>query len=190
MTDKPSYLGLLNAISLAETRAHAYFEAWIAVTPNPDVRRVLQTVSYREGEHGLAFAKRINELGYELIPKDDPHQEQAMERASSDLPDVEKFRRSGLADIDLSVFDTVFSDHTIDIQTGALLGRYVAEEFDSVRRLRACYEALAAAETVRPDDRVDALAAQVDELCRSVEELQCAIGASPNGSQEQKRARR
>ena len=29
MTEKPSYLGLLNAISLAESRAHRYLTAWI-----------------------------------------------------------------------------------------------------------------------------------------------------------------
>ena len=28
MADKPTYLGLLNAIALAETRAHAYLTAW------------------------------------------------------------------------------------------------------------------------------------------------------------------
>ena|SRR5579864_3194052 len=211
MPDKPTYLGLLNAISLAETRAHAYFDAWIAVTPNPDVRRLLQTVSRREGEHGMAFAKRIDELGYELVEKDDPRHKDAMRVASSDLPDVEKFRRLGLADFQLSFFDNVFSDHTIDIQTGALLGRYIAEEFDSIRRLRDCYEALASDEPARP---TDTLAGQVEELCRIVEDLRdtvavqgavldelrqpsgegqrkapAAHGAPANGKHEAKRAR-
>jgi hypothetical protein len=36
----------------------------------------------------------------------------------------------------------MFEDTTIDIQTGALLGRYIAEERDSGRRLRACHQAL------------------------------------------------
>ena len=36
----------------------------------------------------------------------------------------------------------MFADKTIDIQTGALLGRYIAEERDSGRMLRACYEQL------------------------------------------------
>ena len=34
------------------------------------------------------------------------------------------------------IFDKFFSDHSIDIQTGELLGRYIAEERDSGRRLR------------------------------------------------------
>ena len=41
MSDKPSYLGLLNAVSLAETRAHCYLTEWAAVTTDPEVRRVL-----------------------------------------------------------------------------------------------------------------------------------------------------
>ena len=217
MPDEPTYLGLLNAISLAESRAHAYFDAWIAVTPNPDVRKVLQTVSCREGEHGLAFAKRIDELGYELVPKDDPRHEEAMRVAASDLPDVEKFRRLGLADFQLTYFDNVFSDHSIDIQTGALLGRYIAEEFDSLRRLHECYELLAGEEGPSTGARPkDGLVAQVEELCRAVEELRDTVavqggvldelrqvvgeaqrkppasqsGAAANGKHEAKRARR
>ena len=214
MPDKPTYLGLLNAISLAETRAHAYFDAWIAVTPNPDVRRLLQTVSCREAEHGMAFAKRIDELGYELVEKDDPRHEDAMRVASSDLPDVEKFRRLGLADLKLTFFDNVFGDHTIDIQTGALLGRYIAEEFDSTRRLHECYAALAGNEPPQPTGTLAGLAGQVEELCRIVEDLRdtvavqgavldelrqpsgqgqrklpAADGAAANGKHEAKRAR-
>jgi hypothetical protein len=184
VSDKPSYLGLLNGIALAESRAHRYLEAWIAVTPNPDVKAVLQTVSYREGEHGLAFAKRINELGYQLREKDDPAGAKAMEIAGSDLPDVEKFRKLGLDRLEqdvLGLFDNVFADHSIDIQTGALLGRYIAEEYDTGRRLRACYEALAAGEGGRPapagDDRIAALAGQVDALCRAVEDLRQVVGS-------------
>ena len=45
MSEKPSYLGLLNAISLAETRACEYLMEWIDVTPSPEVRRVLVTVA-------------------------------------------------------------------------------------------------------------------------------------------------
>ena len=37
MSDKPSYLGLLNGISLAESRAHCYLGAWIETSRNPDV---------------------------------------------------------------------------------------------------------------------------------------------------------
>ena len=40
----------------------------------------------------------------------------------------------------------MFNDHSIDIQTGALLGRYIAEERDSGRMFQDCYSQLCAAE--------------------------------------------
>src|SRR5215472_33863 len=49
MSDKPSYLGLLNAVALAESSAHCYLREWAGVTDNPDVRQVLVTVAAREG---------------------------------------------------------------------------------------------------------------------------------------------
>ena len=187
MADTPTYLGLLNAIALAESRAHCYFEAWVAVTPNPAVKEVLQTVSWREGEHGMAFAKRINELGYQLREKDDPRSDKAMVVASSDMRDVEKFRELRLHRIGeevLGFFDNVFADHTIDVQTGMLLGRYIAEEHDSARLLRQCYEALVAGEDSGDDDRseavderLDLLTGQVESLCRAVDELRQIVGA-------------
>ena len=173
MPDKPSYLGLLNAVSLAETAAHEYLEAWIEVTPNDDVRGVLQTVSAREGEHGKAFAKRINELGFTLRPKDDPDQAKRMAIASSKKrTDLEKMERFGLDRLDTGdepdVFDGFFRDHSIDIRTGELLGRYIAEERDSARLLRSCYERLkvaAGGSSVEPsDDRLAELERKVDEL--------------------------
>ncbi len=44
VSDKPSYLGLLNAISLGESEAHCYLNAWVEATPSPDVKAVLPTV--------------------------------------------------------------------------------------------------------------------------------------------------
>ena len=137
MGDKPSYLGLLNAISLAESRAHAYLTAWADVTTDPDVRAVLVKVAAREGEHGMSFAKRINELGFELEERDDPNFANQMEIATSDRSDLEKAEALGLlrfctADDEPDVFDNFFRDHSIDIRTGELIGRYIAEERDTI----------------------------------------------------------
>ncbi len=145
MSDKPSYLGLLNAISLAESRAHEYLTAWAGVTKDPEVRAVLVKVAAREGEHGMSFAKRINELGFELQPADDPHFEEQMAIATADCSDLEKAEALGLLrfcteDGEPDVFDNFFRDHSIDIRTGELLGRYIAEERDSARLFRSCYE--------------------------------------------------
>lgn len=143
---KPTYLGLLNAVSLAESRAHRYLTEWAGVTDDPEVRRVLLTVAAREGEHGMSFAKRINELGFELRPKDDGSAEKTLGIVRSDCSDREKMEALGLHKLDTGdepdVFDSFFQDHTIDIRTGELLGRYIAEERDSARLLRGCYEQL------------------------------------------------
>lgn len=144
---KPTYLGLLNAIAVGEARAHRYLGEWIAVCPDPEVRAVLQTVAYREGEHGMSFAKRIDELGYSVRQREDQDLERDLSRAAStELTDLEKFEHFGLGRLEatLSFFDDIFKDHSIDIRTGELLGRYVAEEFDSARRLADCHRQLQA----------------------------------------------
>jgi rubrerythrin len=145
---KPSYLGLLNAIAVAEAEAECYLAAWAEVTPYDDVRQVLRTVALREGEHGKAFAKRICELGYDVMPKSDEGVERRMQiAASTTLSDCDKFEqlKVGQEPVDGNdVFAGMFKDPNIDIQTGALLGRYIAEERDSGRMLRACRETVTA----------------------------------------------
>jgi hypothetical protein len=147
---KPSYLGLLNAVAVAESNAHEYLNAWIAVTPSPEVCAVLSTVAAREGEHGMSFAKRINELGFQVRRKADPEHAKRLEISGSpDCTDLQKMKALGLHRLDSGnqpdIFDKFFSDHSIDIHTGALLGRYIAEERDSARLLRSCYDQLKAA---------------------------------------------
>ena len=149
MSEKPSYLGLLNAISVAESDAGRYLAGWAAVTPSADVRAVINTIALRETEHGMAFAKRIDELGYSVIPKPDPKQAERMAIASSTvLSDKEKFEALGLGrrpqNGERDIFDGFFENKDIDPVTGGLLGRYVAEERDSGRKFADCYELLCA----------------------------------------------
>jgi hypothetical protein len=126
MPEKPSYLGLLNAIAVAESRAHEYLQAWIAVTPSPDVCAVLRTVAAREGEHGMAFAKRLDELGFQVRVKDDDRRGRALEIAGSDCSDLEKMEALGLGRLDTGsepdIFDGFFEDHTINDHVGACPG--------------------------------------------------------------------
>ena len=93
----------------------------------------------------MSFAKRIKELGYNLRPgPDDPKRAERLAVAcSTEIGDYDKMLALGVARIaedaaksGPDVFDTFFSDHSIDVQTGELLGRYIAEERDSGRRLR------------------------------------------------------
>jgi len=206
MSDKPSYLGLLNAVSLAETAAHEYLTAWAAVTPHEGVKATLLAVAAREGEHGMSFAKRINELGYNLRPgPDDPKRAERLAVAcSTEISDYDKMHALGVARIaeeagksGPDVFDTFFSDHSIDIQTGELLGRYIAEERDSGRRLRACYLAVKAdhdaeastGKSRKRDKDVRRLEDKIDALCTAVEQLQRSVApAAKNGRTRSKTA--
>ena len=144
MATKPSYLGLLNAIAVAEAAAHEYLTAWAARHAERRRRaRCCSTVAAREGEHGMSFAKRINELGYEVRRKDDAGREKAARDRGvrPSAPTSRRWRRSELGKLDTGdepdIFDGFFKDHSIDIRTGELLGRYIAEERDTGRLLRA-----------------------------------------------------
>jgi rubrerythrin len=200
MSDKPSYLGLLNAVALAEGNAHCYLTEWAGVTKDQDVRKILLTVAAREGEHAASFTKRINELGYELRQKPDESLDEKLDIVRSDCSDLEKMEALGLQRLDSSdgpdLFDDFFKDHTIDIRTGELLGRYIAEERDTGRLLRGCYGCLrdaadaeaaqAASNGAGKQDakaaramakQITALDAKVDTLCRSIEELRQVVCA-------------
>ena len=170
MSDKPSYLGLLNAIAVGEGRAHTYLRAWAETTDDPEVRRVIETVAIREGEHALAFEKRICELGYSLRRSEDENLEKNLAVVTSDLSDLEKFEELGLGGAGegdrADPFAKMFEDTTIDVQTGELLGRYVAEERDSGRLFRSCYEKLRqnAPEVAAAPKRSTALVADLRSL--------------------------
>jgi rubrerythrin len=183
MAEKPSYLKLLNGISCAETRAFEYLSAWADVTTDADVRAVLHTVAAREGEHGMAFAKRINELGFELQPTEDPKFAERMEIARSDRSDLEKAELLGVLEFATApdtpdVFDSFFRDHTIDVRTGELLGRYIAEERDTIRLLQGCRAQLMAnMDSTAEPDRLAALEGKIDAACRAIEDLRQIVCA-------------
>ena len=149
MDSKPTYLGLLNAVAVGELGGEELFKAWAAATPSDDVRGVLETVALREAEHARSFAKRIDELGYSVRPKEDPGLPGRIATAKSKrLSDLQKFEKLGFTyrREGPDIFTRFFDDMTIDIQTGELLGRYLSEERDTGRRLKACYTSLLAAD--------------------------------------------
>ncbi len=144
---KPSYLGLLNAIAVGEAAAEPLFTTWADKTKDPELAKALRFVGMREGEHGKAFAKRMLELGYEVREPAEPGPNaELMAIAGSRRSDLNKFKALGFGrgQQDTDVFDNMFADKTIDPITGGLLGRYIAEERDSVRRLTEQHERLEA----------------------------------------------
>lgn len=147
MADKPSYIGLLNAIANGERVGHKIFRNWAQVTTCDDIRGTLQTVAIREAEHAWAFEKRLCELGFGLRAKDFPDLKKTLKVVKSNATDLEKFEHLGYGDKSKRKAQDdgllkLLADTTIDPQTGALLGRFICEERDTGRRLKACYQAL------------------------------------------------
>jgi hypothetical protein len=183
MAEKPSYLGLLNGIANAEASAHEYLTAWAEVTPDPETAKVLRIVAVREGEHAMAFSKRINELGFERRPADDPKHEERMGIARSSRSDLDKLEALGILSVcvpegEPDIFDGFFRDHSIDIQTGGLLGRYIAEERDTLRMVSACKVRLEAQQGTSDGataERLTALEEKVDVVLQVVEEIRTVV---------------
>jgi rubrerythrin len=172
-----SYIETLNNISVAEGEAECYLTAWAEVTPNPEVRKLLNVIALREGEHAKAFAKRLCELGSSVVPKDPAEVAEKMAiGADRSLTDREKFDKLGvtpfLQEDGEDPFLPLLADRTIDIQTGELLGRYISEERDSVRMLRGCYGELCDMEDGMSSASVNAgLSAQLGRIEELLEQL-------------------
>ncbi len=184
MSDKPTYLGLLNAIVNGERRGHAFLTAWSELSPDPDIALMLKTVALREAEHAATFEKRMCELGYTLIEKDDDNHEKTMKLICSDVSDLEKFQKLGYdktpnEDGEDQLLQ-LLSDKSIDPQTGALLGRFIAEERDSGRILRAAYqcakERSGSVQSTAGEDKVtlSQICAQLEKLTEAVSDLQAS----------------
>lgn len=139
--EKPAYLGLLNAISLAETAAGGYLEAWADATPDAELAATLRLVAARERSHGEVFCRRIAELGYSLRQKADPRAAERLTKLGdasiSDLDKIPPRAEEGgdpFADIRRRLAEGEF-----DPMTANLMNWYIAEEKDSARRLDAAY---------------------------------------------------
>lgn len=146
-----SYLPLLNSIAVNEAKGERLLQTWADATRDPKLKSTLQFVAIREGEHAMAFTKRMCELGYEV---DEASAYQVFKDfdgllacAASDATDAEKvamLNGNGGGGEARDPFRGFFNDTSIDPETGALLGRYIAEERDSGRRLKAEYDRVCA----------------------------------------------
>jgi hypothetical protein len=138
---KPSYLGLLNAISLGESAAGVYLEAWAKVTPNEDLACTLRLVAARERSHGEVFCRRLAELGYTLRQKPDAGAAARLAKLSDpNLGDLEKVgpQRESQGD-PFGEIRRRMAEGDFDPMTVNLMNWYIAEEKDSARRLDEAY---------------------------------------------------
>ena len=171
MSDTPSYVKVLNAIAVGERRGRALFDAWASATCDADLKRTLATVAIREGEHAAAFTKRLCELGYEVRERPAGDFAERLAKLRSNASDVDKFEAVfgyGRERTDNGL-GSIFADTTIDPATGALLGRFIAEERDSRRRLEAAYAKLKNAPTA--DAGLAQITQRLERLTQTIEEL-------------------
>ena len=178
--DAPTYLPLLNSIAVNEAKGQCLLNAWADSTRDAQLAAVLRFVAIREGEHAMAFEKRMCELGfavdqasaYQFFKKFD-EQLAFLRSGASDAEKVACFRgdasradagRTGTEQKD--PFRNFLADTTMDPLTGALMGRYVCEERDSGRRLKAEYDRVCGA---APRN------AEIEELRACVEALQAEV---------------
>jgi hypothetical protein len=146
-SNKPLYLGLLNAISLAETNAGVYLRAWADATQDDELACTLRLVAARETSHGQLFCRMLGELGYELRQKPDPGgAERIAKYANPKISDLDKIGRAR-TDLDSDPFGEIekrIADGFYDPVTANMLCWYICEERDSAKRLRAAYDCVRA----------------------------------------------
>jgi hypothetical protein len=171
MSDKPTYLGLLNAIAQGEARAYALFSAWAGATPDAELKQLFTMVAIREWEHAAAFTKRLCELGFAVKERPDPGFDARLTMLRSDCSDRDKFEQVfGYPKSDADpALGAIFDDTSIDPASGALLGRFIAEERDTLRRLQAAYEVLI--ENAAAPAELSDIVARLERLTRTVDEL-------------------
>jgi hypothetical protein len=142
---KPAYLGLLNAISLAESRAGVYLTAWAEATGDEELARTLRLVAARETSHGELFKRRLCELGYEVLPKADPASLRRLAKlADPRISDLEKVGEEREETDTFGEIERQLADGAFDPMTCNMLTWYIAEERDSAHRLREAYAAVRA----------------------------------------------
>ena len=146
-TKKPAYLGLINAISLAETNAGIYLRAWADATCDDELACTLRLVAARETSHGQLFCRLLGELGYELRQKPDPEGAARLAKyANPKISDLDKIGRAR-REIDADPFAEIeakLADGFYDPVTANMLSWYICEERDSAKKLRAAYDCVRA----------------------------------------------
>jgi hypothetical protein len=180
--EKPRYLGLLNAISLAEAEAGVYLEAWANATDDTELAETLRLVAARETSHGELFCRRLCELGYTLLPKVDPKAAARLARyANPKISDCEKVGPERAEPGD------TFADIRANIAAGAydamtcnMLQWYINEEGDSGRRLRDAYakvRAKAGMAPAKPNGNGAAAAPDLNGLSPDAQAIMACVSA-------------
>jgi hypothetical protein len=175
--NEPTYLPLLNSIAVNEAKGQILLDAWASTTKDEALAQALRFVAIREGEHAMAFTKRMCELGHAVceekayqVFKDFDGLVACVKSSISDAQKIERLQGRRGNEERKDPFTGFFNDTTIDPQTGELLGRYIAEERDSGRRLKAEYDRVCGM-TMSSNSEMAELKACVAELRQEVAKL-------------------
>jgi len=177
--EKPSYLGLLNAISLAESEAGVYLEAWANATDDAELAETLRLVAARETSHGDLFCRRLCELGYELRAKADPKAAARLTRyANPKISDCEKVgpERAETGDTFADIREGIAAG-VYDPMTCNMLQWYINEEGDSGRRLRDVYAKVRAKAGIAPAAKANGHAAPAAEASADAQAIMACMTA-------------
>ncbi len=126
--EKPPYLGLLNAICLAESSAGVHLRAWADATDDAELACTLRLVAARESSHGEVFCRRLNELGFDVKPKLDPTAEKRLAKlANPKIADIDKLPKRSEGDEEpFADIRGRLDDGAYDPMTANLLTWYIA----------------------------------------------------------------
>ncbi len=140
----PAWLGTLNAVIGAESCGREAFAAWAGLTPDVELREVLEVIAGKEREHAFSFARQVRRLGFEPQPLEIPGMQDFRELlGSQEKSDVEKLAFFCPADRDEPfAIAELPNNPDYDDDTRALMTRFVAEERDTFRLLREELERL------------------------------------------------
>lgn len=180
--ERPAYIKMLGDIAVGEARGAEAFKCWAQTTKHEEFAKSLNIIAIREAEHASAFEKRLCELGYPCEGALGADFVTMMEMFESDASDIEKLECFGAhKPVFDDPFDDVFKDKTIDGQTGALLGRFIAEERSSIAMLQNCYKHLSgsATEATRSNGAAEADmdGVSLSDICEAVTSLTGMVAA-------------
>lgn len=170
----------LNAIAVAAGREAKLLRSWRKRSADGSLQQQLEALELEARERAACFARQLHRLGGKLEDRYSDRFEEYLAIASSNLSDRDKLTRlfdlSGAAEEGL---EALFDTPGIDADSGALLGRYIAERRQRLACLRALRQRLAPAAGTPPngigkaeDEAVlQAVAERLARLERTLHEL-------------------
>ena len=179
--ERPDYIKMMGDIAAGEARAAKAFKCWAETSPHAEFANTLNIIAIREAEHASAFERRLCELGYPCEGSIDAEFEASMQMFESDASDIEKLECFGAQKEEFDdPFGGTFADKAIDPQTGALLGRFIAEERSSISMLQNCYKQLTAGSAAKSNGSAkatDTADVSLGDICEAVTSLTGMVAA-------------